>query len=80
MSPFCRSFQSFRTIKSGHEKRRYDLKDPDTGRNCGDFDTIDCNVLVSYGVLRPIRRGNNALFFAPLESSSPALAEFALEG
>ena len=34
----------------------YDLKDPNTGENCTDFDTIQLNVLVSYGVLRPIGR------------------------
>ncbi len=35
---------------------RHDLKDPDTGKNCRDFDTIEINVLVCYGVLRPIGR------------------------
>ena len=35
---------------------RYDLKDPVTGKNRRDFDTILWNVLVFYGVSRPIRQ------------------------
>ena len=42
--------------------RRYNLKDPNTGINCPDLDTIHPNVLVCYRVLRPIRREMSVAF------------------